>query len=74
MLKFVLFLLIENESNGVRTRGKTQATPIQWTKVPVLVKIFKLVVYELGHYLEATSAEQDIEVILFFLDLHLSDY
>jgi hypothetical protein len=55
---------------GMRTRGKSQSAPMQWIKIPVLVKIFKLIVYELGHYLEASSAEQDIEVIIcivFFL-------
>ncbi|KAJ8665420.1 hypothetical protein QAD02_007082, partial [Eretmocerus hayati] len=50
-----------NDSNGVRTRGKSQSAPMQWTRIPVLVKIFKLVVDELGYYLEATTAEQDVE-------------
>ncbi|OXU19363.1 hypothetical protein TSAR_015966 [Trichomalopsis sarcophagae] len=51
----------ENESSGVRTRGKSQSKPMQWTTIPVLVKIFKLIIYELGHYFEAHSAEQENE-------------
>ncbi|XP_014203577.1 importin-9 isoform X2 [Copidosoma floridanum] len=51
----------EHESNTVRTRGKTKCKPMQWTKVPVLVKIFKLIVYELENFLEAAFAEDNTE-------------
>lgn len=60
--------VLENDTTGVRTRGKSHITPMQWTKIPVLVKIFKLIIYELGNYLEASSTE-GIQVIIYFVDI-----
>ncbi|XP_063995676.1 importin-9 [Diachasmimorpha longicaudata] len=38
---------------GVRTRSKTQSRPYQWTTVPILVKIFKLIINEISNDMEA---------------------
>ncbi|XP_058802875.1 importin-9 isoform X2 [Phymastichus coffea] len=54
-------VFLENQPSGVKTRKKTQSSPMQWTKIPVLVKIFKLIVYELNYYLELHSADQENE-------------
>ncbi|XP_034939232.1 importin-9 [Chelonus insularis] len=40
-----------NES-GIRTRSKTQSQPCQWTTIPILVKIFKLIINELPNTIE----------------------
>ncbi|XP_011308403.1 importin-9 [Fopius arisanus] len=48
--------------DGVRTRSKTQSQPHQWTTVPILVKIFKLIINEIFNDMEAGCAiSQDTE-------------
>ncbi|XP_008544130.1 importin-9 [Microplitis demolitor] len=37
----------------IRTRSKAQSQPYQWTTIPVLVKIFKLIINELSNNIEA---------------------
>ena len=44
---------------GVMTRSKAATQPRQWIKLPVLVKIFKLIIYELSNDIEAVAANQD---------------
>ncbi|KAF2359254.1 Exportin-1/Importin-beta-like [Trinorchestia longiramus] len=44
---------------GVRTRSQTAAQPEQWTRVPLLVKFFKLVIYELSHVMEVNMSKDD---------------
>lgn len=48
----------ENEQ-GVRTRSKTEAQPYQWTTVPLLVKIFKLLISEVKNDMEDMSDNED---------------
>ncbi|KAL2717247.1 importin-9 [Vespula squamosa] len=47
---------------GVRTRSKAEAQPFQWTTVPVLVKIFKLIINELSNDIEIINATQESEI------------
>ena len=35
---------------------------MQFTKIPILVKIFKLIVYELGDHIEAHTDEKEVVV------------
>ncbi|XP_071133365.1 importin-9-like [Mytilus edulis] len=49
---------IEPETNEIRTRSKTKHTPTQWTTVPVLVKIYKLLINELSNQIEENMAKQ----------------
>ncbi|XP_043252941.1 importin-9 isoform X1 [Colletes gigas] len=44
---------------GVRTRSKAESQPYQWTTIPVLAKIFKLIINELANDIEAVAANQD---------------
>ncbi|XP_014226258.1 importin-9 isoform X1 [Trichogramma pretiosum] len=44
---------------GIETRTRSKAGPIVFAQIPILVKIFKLIVYELMHYLEVNAAEQE---------------
>lgn len=46
----------------MRTRSKAESQPYEWTTVPVLVKIFKVIINELSNDIEAVSASQDTEV------------
>ncbi|XP_069141482.1 importin-9-like isoform X2 [Argopecten irradians] len=49
---------IDTPTNGVRTRSKTANTPVQWTTIPVLVKIYKLLINELSNQIEASMSNQ----------------
>lgn len=44
---------------------------MRWTQIPVLIKIFKLIIYEYGDYIEANSAEEDVEVVIFYLNIRI---
>ncbi|KAK7490568.1 hypothetical protein BaRGS_00018171 [Batillaria attramentaria] len=44
---------------GIRTRSKAAKSPDQWTTVPVLVKIYKLLINELSNQLEAALAKNE---------------
>lgn len=46
----------------MRTRSKAAAQPYQWTTIPVLAKIFKLIINELSNDIEAVAANQDSSV------------
>ena len=47
----------------MRTRTRSQLQSPEWTNIPVLVKIFKLLINELANDIEAVSAaNQSIEV------------
>ena len=52
-------------SNTARTRSQKRTNPDQWTRIPVLVKIFKLLVQELTTNMDAAldfnSADEDSE-------------
>ncbi|XP_076177176.1 importin 9 [Ptiloglossa arizonensis] len=48
-------------NEGVRTRSKAESQPYQWTTIPVLVKIFKLIINELSNDIEAVTANQDTD-------------
>uniref|UniRef100_A0A6A7FW59 Importin-9-like n=3 Tax=Hirondellea gigas TaxID=1518452 RepID=A0A6A7FW59_9CRUS len=50
---------IMSTERGPRTRSATMARPEQWTQVPLLVKIFKLIIYELSNVIEANMAKDD---------------
>ncbi|XP_015606737.1 importin-9 isoform X2 [Cephus cinctus] len=47
--------------DGIKTRSKTQSQPHQWTTIPVLVKIFKLLINEVSNDLEAVLATHDVD-------------
>lgn len=53
---------IVGHENGPRTRSKAESQPQQWTSIPVLVKIFKLIINELLNGIEAVSASQEEDV------------
>lgn len=42
-----------------RTRSQTSGTEVQWTTVPILVKIFKLLINELAFLKETNAVETD---------------
>lgn len=60
---FMYTFSIGNEA-GVRTRSKAEAQPFQWTTVPVLIKIFKLIINELSNDIEVINATQESEVCI----------
>ncbi|KAK0168636.1 hypothetical protein PV327_002414 [Microctonus hyperodae] len=45
--------------DGVRTRSKTQSQPYQWTTIPILVKIFKLIINEISNVMDAGYTTND---------------
>lgn len=49
--------------DGVRTRSKTESRPYEWTTVPVLVKIFKVIINELSDDMEAVGATPNVSNI-----------
>lgn len=52
---------IFQQGGGIQTRSKTKTTPKQYTEVPLLTKIFKVLVQELGISLES----QEVDVLSF---------
>ncbi|XP_043478720.1 importin-9 isoform X2 [Leptopilina heterotoma] len=44
------------ETEGVKTRKRSQLQPTNWTTIPVLVKIFKVLISELSNEIENASA------------------
>ena len=67
--QLIYFMLQEINVKGdqiinevARTRSQKKVNPDQWTTIPLLVKIFKLLVGELSDHLEnALASSQDIE-------------
>ncbi|XP_074644656.1 importin-9-like [Tubulanus polymorphus] len=43
---------------GIRTRSKSATSPQEWTKIPLLVKMYKLLIHELSNQLENTFTNQ----------------
>ncbi|XP_064488644.1 importin-9-like [Ornithodoros turicata] len=52
---------IINLNEGIRTRAKTAASPEQWTEIPLLVKMYKLMIHELGQCLDAAIVQREDE-------------
>ncbi|KAK1135756.1 hypothetical protein K0M31_000333 [Melipona bicolor] len=53
--------IFSGNEEGVRTRSKAESQPYQWTTIPVLVKIFKLIINELSNDIEAVAASQETD-------------
>ncbi|RUS86218.1 hypothetical protein EGW08_006013, partial [Elysia chlorotica] len=55
--------LVVKPMPGIRTRAKAKSTPEEWTTIPVLVKIYKLLINELSNAIEErlTHAQADDE-------------
>nr|XP_003701541.2 PREDICTED: importin-9 isoform X1 [Megachile rotundata] len=53
--------IFSGNEEGVRTRSKAESQPYQWTTVPVLAKIFKLIINELSNDIEAVAANQETD-------------
>ncbi|XP_033341884.2 importin 9 [Megalopta genalis] len=51
--------IFSGNEEGVRTRSKAESQPYQWTTIPVLAKIFKLIINELSNDMEAVAANQE---------------
>ncbi|ESO88896.1 hypothetical protein LOTGIDRAFT_219052 [Lottia gigantea] len=47
-------------TDGVKTRSKSSSDPDEWTEIPVLVKIYKLLINELANQLEVESARTGV--------------
>ncbi|XP_072237900.1 importin-9 isoform X1 [Leuresthes tenuis] len=45
-----------NPDDGIRTRSKSAKNPERWTNIPLLVKIFKLIINELSTVVEANAS------------------
>lgn len=48
-------------TDGIQTRSQTQNQSPQWTNIPLLVKIYKLLVNELSNQIEANMALEEEE-------------
>ncbi|XP_067683421.1 importin-9-like [Haliotis asinina] len=49
---------IVQQNGGVRTRSKSVSDPEEWTTVPLLVKIYKLLINELSNQIESSLSAQ----------------
>uniref|UniRef100_A0A3P8QIM4 Importin N-terminal domain-containing protein n=1 Tax=Astatotilapia calliptera TaxID=8154 RepID=A0A3P8QIM4_ASTCA len=47
---------IYSPDDGIRTRSKSAKNPERWTNIPLLVKIFKLIINELSTVVEANAS------------------
>uniref|UniRef100_A0A1A8Q3Z5 Importin 9 n=1 Tax=Nothobranchius rachovii TaxID=451742 RepID=A0A1A8Q3Z5_9TELE len=47
---------IYNAEDGIRTRSKSAKNPERWTNIPLLVKIYKLIINELSTVMEANTS------------------
>uniref|UniRef100_A0A3P9NV44 Importin 9 n=1 Tax=Poecilia reticulata TaxID=8081 RepID=A0A3P9NV44_POERE len=47
---------IYNPEDGIRTRSKSAKNPERWTNIPLLVKIFKLIINELSTVVESNAS------------------
>ncbi|MEE6493116.1 hypothetical protein FKM82_016744 [Ascaphus truei] len=54
---------IFNMEEGIRTRSKTARNPERWTSIPLLVKIYKLIINELSSVIEANATRHTEEWI-----------
>ncbi|KAK8768995.1 hypothetical protein V5799_014540 [Amblyomma americanum] len=48
-----------NMNEGIRTRSKAATNPDQWTEIPVLVKIYKLMIHELSNCLDHAMMQKE---------------
>lgn len=46
------------QNGGIRTRSKAAQEPVQWTSVPILVKMYKLLINELSSQIESNLSTQ----------------
>jgi len=51
--------LVVPQGQEIRTRSKAKKAPGQWTTIPALVKIYKLIINELSNALEENLSQQD---------------
>lgn len=58
---FILAALLNGGRGGVRTRAQKNLVPDEWTMIPVLVKIFKLIVGEMANNLSEALASSTVE-------------
>uniref|UniRef100_A0A3P8WPP0 Importin 9 n=1 Tax=Cynoglossus semilaevis TaxID=244447 RepID=A0A3P8WPP0_CYNSE len=49
---------IYSPEDGIRTRSKSAKNPERWTNIPLLVKIFKLIINELSTVVEANASRE----------------
>lgn len=47
-----------NPNDGIKTRSKSSRDPDQWTMIPILVKIYKLLINELSVQIESNMSTQ----------------
>ncbi|KAK2163574.1 hypothetical protein LSH36_77g04009 [Paralvinella palmiformis] len=47
-----------NPNDGIKTRSKASRDPDQWTMIPILVKIYKLLINELSVQIESSMSTQ----------------
>ncbi|XP_059148600.1 importin-9-like [Physella acuta] len=52
---------ILQSGHGIQTRAKSKNTPDEWTTIPVLVKIYKLLIHELSNAIEENLTQDDEE-------------
>ncbi|KAH9510177.1 Importin 9 [Bulinus truncatus] len=52
---------IQQTGQGIQTRSKAKNTPEQWTTIPVLVKIYKLLINELSNSIEENINHGDVD-------------
>ena len=58
------------DERRVMTRSQRSKYSEQWTEVPVLVKVFKLVIYELSNAIDVNMGKDDVNVSSLFLTLY----
>lgn len=52
-------IIYSSPSSSARTRSQATARPLQWTQVPLLAKVFKLVILELSSVMENNMSKDD---------------
>uniref|UniRef100_A0A8C6VY48 Importin 9 n=1 Tax=Nothobranchius furzeri TaxID=105023 RepID=A0A8C6VY48_NOTFU len=52
---------IYSAEDGIRTRSKSAKNPERWTNIPLLVKIYKLIINELSTVMEANASRGNTE-------------
>ncbi|XP_049847541.1 importin-9 isoform X3 [Schistocerca gregaria] len=54
-------IYVQNDSGGVKTRSQAQNNFNEWTSVPLLVKIFKILLNEVSNVMESKAARTEID-------------
>ena len=57
-----IYLKVFSLENRIRTRSQKISHPEQWTEVQVLVKIFKLIIFELSNAIESDLGKGEFSV------------